>query len=338
MSKTRELVMTISLNALEHLGINLYSNIPAVLSEIVANAWDADAKLVEISIDKISETITIQDDGTGMDRDGVIDRFLTVGFKRRDMMDQKTPLGRSPMGRKGIGKLSIFSIANVAEIYTVSGSAKTAFRMDREVIRKAISGKSGDIYKPEELTAWPSGLKKGTRIVLSGLSKNLSGMTVEGLKRRVARRFSIIGPKFKFNVQVDGKPISPKDRGYHQALEYIWTYGDQLEFVKSCKHLSRTEEKRLSAVQAELSKAGISLTGWIGTVSSPSQLRDVDGDNLNRVAVFMRGKMAQEDILDDFAQKEIYADYLIGELHCEQLDVDKEGDIATSSRQALEHF
>ena len=43
MSSPRELVMSTSLSSLEHLGINLYSNIPAVLSEIVANAWDADA-------------------------------------------------------------------------------------------------------------------------------------------------------------------------------------------------------------------------------------------------------------------------------------------------------
>lgn len=49
----------------------------------------------------------------------------------------------------------------------------------------------------------------------------------------------------------------------------------------------------------------------------------------------MRGKMAQEDILDIFGQKEIYADYIIGELHCEELDVDDKGDIATSSRQSL---
>src|ERR1035441_1241837 len=107
MAKNRELVMTISLNALEHLGINLYSNIPAVLSEIVANAWDADAKNVTITIDKATETITIEDDGTGMDRDGVIDRFLTVGFKRREELGEKTPGARRPMGRKGIGKLSI---------------------------------------------------------------------------------------------------------------------------------------------------------------------------------------------------------------------------------------
>ena len=335
MSPHRDLVMTISLNALEHLGINLYSNIPAVLSEIVANAWDTDAKKVIVTIDKASETITIEDNGTGMDRDGVVDRFLTVGFKRRDDMGDTTPAGRKPMGRKGIGKLSIFSIAQVADVYTTYASSRTAFRMDREAIRKAISGKGQNTYRPRELTDWP-GLKKGTRIVLSGLSKTLSSMTVNGLKQRVARRFSVIGPKFDFQVSVNGDAIGPEDRGYHNFMEYLWTYGDQSEFAKACKKLARPDEARLPTIRTALTESGLSLSGWIGTVSSPSQLKGEEGDNLNRLAVFMRGKLAQEDVLDDFAQKEIYADYVIGELHCEELDLDDHRDIATSSRQALQ--
>lgn len=335
MAPKRELVMTISLNALEHLGINLYSNIPAVLSEVVANAWDADAKRVTIVINKASETITIEDDGTGMDRSGVIDRFLTVGFKRREVLGQTTAAGRKPMGRKGIGKLSIFSIAQVAEIYTSVKSEKTAFRMDREVIRKAIAGKGQTNYKPEELGTWPKELKGGTRIVLSKIAKSLSGMTVEGLKRRVARRFSVIGPKLNFIVQINGEAIGPEDRGYHNSLQYVWSYGDQTGLVKTCKHLDRPAEARLNAVKAELARTGLTLSGWIGTVFKPDQLKDEEGDNLNRLAIFMRGKMAQEDILDEFGQKEIYADYVVGELHCEQLDLDEKGDIATSSRQSL---
>jgi hypothetical protein len=327
--------MSISLSALEHLGINLYSNIPAVLSEIVANAWDADAHNVRLTIDKAHERITIDDDGVGMNRDAVIDRFLTVGFKRREELGGNTIGGRKPMGRKGIGKLSIFSIAQIAEVYTTNGKERTAFTMDREVIRKAISGKTQKPYKPAELLSWPSDLHKGTRIVLSCLSKSLSGMTVEGLKRRVARRFAVIGPKFDFIVTVNGTAIGPEDRAYHSAIQYLWTYGAQTEFVKSCRNLERPHESRIQAIQADLKKSGISLSGWIGTVSSPSQLKDQEGDNLNRLAVFMRGKMAQEDILDEFGQKEIYADYIIGELHCEQLDLDDKGDIATSSRQSL---
>jgi hypothetical protein len=239
------------------------------------------------------------------------------------------------MGRKGIGKLSIFSIAQTADIYTTAAGARTAFTMDREVIRKAISGNSANTYKPTEITRWPSDLTKGTRIRLAGLSKTLSGMTVQGLKRRVARRFSIIGSKFDFRVTVNGAEIGPEDRGYHNAIEYIWTYGDQDDFVNRCGHLVRPEEKRLPAISAQLTAEKITADGWVGTVSTPKQLPDEDGDNLNRLAVFVRGKQAQEDILSEFAQKEIYADYVIGELHCEELDVDDKTDIATSNRQAL---
>ena len=35
--------MTISLNVLNHMGLNLYSNTPSVLAEVIANSWDADA-------------------------------------------------------------------------------------------------------------------------------------------------------------------------------------------------------------------------------------------------------------------------------------------------------
>jgi HSP90 family molecular chaperone len=75
--------MGISLNALEHLGMNLYSNVPAVLSEIVANAWDADATGVEVDLNRGNQSVSITDNGIGMSRDEAIDRFLTVGFKRR---------------------------------------------------------------------------------------------------------------------------------------------------------------------------------------------------------------------------------------------------------------
>ena len=43
------LKLAMDLNVLNHLGLNLYSNVPAVLSELIANAWDADASRVDVS-------------------------------------------------------------------------------------------------------------------------------------------------------------------------------------------------------------------------------------------------------------------------------------------------
>ena len=130
--------LTIGLNVLEHLGINLYSNIPAVLSELVANAWDADA--TEVRVDwKDNNEIVIQDNGTGMTRDDINSRFLLVGYRRRDKQPGKTKLGRCPMGRKGIGKLSSFSIAEVIDVETAKAGGREAFRMEVAAIREAIA-------------------------------------------------------------------------------------------------------------------------------------------------------------------------------------------------------
>jgi hypothetical protein len=76
--------MTVDLNVLDHLGINLYSNIAAVLTEAVANAWDADASVVDIRFNADSSVIEIQDDGIGMSIPDMNKKYLRVGYRRRD--------------------------------------------------------------------------------------------------------------------------------------------------------------------------------------------------------------------------------------------------------------
>ena len=331
----RQLKMQISLNTLQHLGMNLYSNVPAVLSEIVANAWDADASRVAINIDGDASTITIEDNGCGMTRAQVIDHFLVVGFQRRKVQGRKTVKGRSPMGRKGIGKLSAFSVARVVDVYTSGGGETTAFRLDRDAIQGETSLDVEQAYLPEELSDRPVDLSEGTRIVLSSVSKNLTKMTVDALKRRIARRFSVIGPRHGFEVSVNGSVVGLEDRGYHSMLEYMWTYGDQKDFNGLCNNLKRDAEARNNAIRRFLPNNGMTVSGWIGTVMHPRQLADTEGDNLNCIAIFMRGKLAQEDVLNDFNQKAIYANYVVGEIHCDDLDGDERDDIATSNRQSL---
>lgn len=104
---------TVDLAVIESLGINLYSNAAAVVAEMVANAWDADANEVGIVWDAGKDTIIVEDDGIGMTRDQLNDRYLLVAYKKRENEGTVSPgLGRPYMGRKGIGKLSMFSLAS----------------------------------------------------------------------------------------------------------------------------------------------------------------------------------------------------------------------------------
>jgi hypothetical protein len=321
--------MELSLNVLEHLGINLYSNVPAVISEVVANAWDADAESVEITRNQDKDQIIIQDNGSGMTTEEVNCRFLRVGYRRRDEQPGLTPKGRLPMGRKGIGKLSLFSIAQEITVETIKNGEVSAFRMNLDDIRQAIQGGEGN-YEPEAINTNDIDLRKGTRITLNGIKKRQTIRTSEALRKRLARRFSIIGPKQDFEIIVDRKQILPADRGYYNKVQYLWTYDDQSEILDLASNQEKCEDRTTF-----IKNSPLSINGWLGTVEKSDDLKDEDGENLNHIAIFIRGKMAQEDLLSDFTERGVYASYLIGELHVDSLDDDDKPDAATSSRQKI---
>ena len=62
---------------IETLSNSLYSNVYYVFDELVSNAYDADATIVEIQI--ADDKITIKDNGDAMDRSGV-ENFFDLGF------------------------------------------------------------------------------------------------------------------------------------------------------------------------------------------------------------------------------------------------------------------
>lgn len=331
--------MTLSLNLLNHLGINLYSNVPAVLSETVANAWDADAESVDIVIDKDEGTIVITDNGHGMELADINGKYLTVGYRRRDAGNQgaTTPkLKRPVMGRKGIGKLSLFSIARDIRIYTVKNGSKRGFSMLLSEIEEKIT-RQESVYRPSVLSDFPKDLRRGTRIILSDLKKN-QNQTEAALRKRLARRFSILGEKSHFNLNINSKPVTIADRGYFSKLEFLWHYGPISELpISNPKKLSSCEERTDEIAVPKEGKypaQKVRITGWIGTVKESGDLKDED-ENLNKIVVMVRGKMAQEDILEDFNEGGMYSKYLIGEIHADFLDLDEREDIATSSRQKI---
>ena len=82
------LEMKIDIRVLEHLGLKMYTSLPAVIAEYVANSWDAGATEVNIEIPEgpIDEnySIIIQDNGEGMTIEEVNRKFLVVGRRRRE--------------------------------------------------------------------------------------------------------------------------------------------------------------------------------------------------------------------------------------------------------------
>ena len=326
-----EYTLDIDLNVLNHLGLNLYSNVPAVVAELIANAWDADASRVDVSVKEQNEgkRIIIQDNGCGMNDADLRKKFLTVGYERRSKGsgDQTEGKGRPVMGRKGIGKLSVLSIARKVYVYTKKDDTDPlAIELDVEKIQEAIERKEKYhppvINVPEDINLGNS----GTALILNDLKKRVNASLDAHLRQRVARRFSIISEDFQ--VFVNDDEITINDRNYFGKLEYALVYGD---FEKSnFKHDEKYVVQREKNTVDE--QGQYSVRGWIGLVQESGSLQEGE-DNLNKISILARGKVALEDILDSFREGGLYTKYIIGELEADFLDLTEAEDIATSSRQ-----
>lgn len=269
--------MTVDLSVLESLGINLYSNAAAVLSELVANAYDADATLVEITWKKNNQRVVVTDDGVGMSASELNKRFLKVGYKKRDNEGTQSKRFERPyMGRKGIGKLSVFSIAESVAVYSTKRGKSNGLKIDVEKLEAAI--RAGEAYYPQPVNVPSRYATKGTTIVLDQLRSKRANLTAVALRKRLARRFDVLDqtPRSKggFYIDVNSKRITFADRQELKKLEFIWEFGTPV-----LPNEALPGGVTRYTVSHDLAKAGTTwrVRGWFGTAHKPTDLTDRRG-------------------------------------------------------------
>lgn len=331
----------IDLNVLNHLGLGLYSSTPAVLTEIIANAYDAEATEVIINFDKQNNKISIQDNGHGMSEDDLQYKFLNVGYARRNFSDFTKSNSRRVMGRKGIGKLAMFSLANIVNISTLQeGSSAIGISVDvaqlKDTIDKKEDYKLQSIIPSDKFTG-----SKGTIIELSELNKSMISTTESNLKLRLARRFSVIGSngELPFEITIDGQKVTIADRGFHDNVQFFWSFGgsEADANLALCKNIAKDDntgdELRISLEDTLAGDSGLKIRGYIASVAKPKQLKGQDA-NINQISIFANGRVFQEDVLPILSNSDHFNSYLVGEIHADFLDQDGV-DRATASREAI---
>ena len=202
-------VMKFDAGTIKHLGLQMYSTLPPVIGELVANGWDANASRVEITIpdtplDPGESEIVIVDDGIGMSDQDVRNKYIITGRDRRESEntdESPPPHKRKVMGRKGIGKFSSFGIAKEIEIESVKDNETSRFVMNYDQMMAQAAERSIEF---EALPATGT-VSKGTKITLRKFTKfNTRSIGINSLRRRLARRFSVIGGRHGFDVLING--------------------------------------------------------------------------------------------------------------------------------------
>ena len=121
-------------HVIRQLGAELVSDQVTALMELIKNSYDADASYVKIEINTKEQCplenlynpnhkgyILVEDNGFGMDKETLLKSWLIISYSNKratNGVKPKTPLGRTPLGDKGLGRLSTQRLANCCEIYT----------------------------------------------------------------------------------------------------------------------------------------------------------------------------------------------------------------------------
>jgi len=107
--------VTVDKNHIIAIGERLYTESIEFVREIVNNAYDADASLVEITVSE--DSIEINDNGAGMDREG-LKQYFNIGSQQKLHTSRSPIYGRDRIGQFGIGKFASLAACERFEVLT----------------------------------------------------------------------------------------------------------------------------------------------------------------------------------------------------------------------------
>lgn len=330
---------------LELLGPNLYTNIYYVLAELIANAYDADAKNVYIVASM--DDIRVEDDGHGMSYEkGEIDSYLNVAAVSRTTEEGSFSKSgtRRKMGRKGVGKLAALSVSEYVDVLTVADGEKSGFTLSRRPEKdhtlKAI---------PEADIKFNFVQNHGSAIVMRNPQYRLH-KTLVAVRRNLLKIFPLISDDFRIHIRrgSESEIVNEFDKNIMSELSTLITLGN--EYSSLCNLVPDLyPNNRSDLVEARDAKSlplvlkdnqgleheyDLKIAGWIGTYSTTRNRKaEMTDFPDNFISLFANKKLGEFNILPVVGQNKLNEVYVVGQLHIDLFELSELPDMALSNRQ-----
>lgn len=171
------------------------ANSPEIaLTELVANAWDAGATIVNIYIpEEKGKVLIIEDNGVGLTKEEFYSRWMKLGYNRikhqgkKVKFPQGVDLQRYAYGRNGVGRHGMLCFNNIYEVITNSNGKKSHFVITTKSEKEPFIIKSENFDKSNTT---------GTKLIVE-VQKNLPKS--EQILEVISARF-LHDPKFKISI------------------------------------------------------------------------------------------------------------------------------------------
>lgn len=196
------------------LGRESISSSVVAVSELVKNAYDADAELVKVQfsgLDTTSASMVVQDDGDGMDENTLANYWLRIGTDFKTETLRSSGKKRVLTGAKGLGRLGIDRLCSELVLQTKCEGMDHVLELNVQWSRyeekgKALSDIQHDLYKvslpvvDDFGKAFEDADSKGTRLVMKGLKDEWSEDFLAELRQELSLLISPFGGVNDFNV------------------------------------------------------------------------------------------------------------------------------------------
>ncbi len=343
----REYVISIGARILELLGPSLYTNIYYILAELIANAYDANAKNVYI-IQK-TDSIIVEDDGTGMSyEDGDIKKYLNVAVETRSTESQSYTEGRlrKRMGRKGVGKLAALSVSEQVRVMTVKNNEKSGFILARQI---------NPDHKLQALTEeeiqFEHVSSNGTSVVMTKPQYKLN-KTADSIKNNLLKIFPLVNSDFRIHIITDqvNVVIENFEKEMVESLGAMVVLGEEYHFLseyfdpgvddeEKAENLIKLEENKSFPLNLK-NKEGVEknfnliIKGWLGVYKSTrGRKKDPNDFPDNFISLLSNGKLGEYNILPTVGKNSLAEVYMVGQLHVDLFEETELPDMALSNRQ-----
>ncbi|WP_207382700.1 ATP-binding protein [Flavobacterium subsaxonicum] len=181
---------TVDAGLIDRLGRELVGRSETAVSELVKNAYDADATLVEVKFinsNIVGGTLKIIDNGLGMTREQLRRGFMTISSSDKVHNPISERYQRSKAGRKGIGRFATHRLGRNLTIITQTLSSEKALKLtinwDSYVIDQDLANIKNPVEEIDKIRP------EGTELIIDNLRESWSIAEIKRIYRYVSDLF-----------------------------------------------------------------------------------------------------------------------------------------------------
>lgn len=216
------------------LGRESISSSLVAISELVKNAYDADAEIVEISFKGLGTQqpiLTISDDGDGMNKEHLLSKWMRIGTTHKSELGVSRK-SRVYTGAKGLGRLGIDRLCSKLNLFTKTDACNSIYEVEINW-DKYNQNKSAELdsikHDVFEINAasipeyeFPINKKgKGSLYVLHGLKDEWNDDFISDLKKELSLLVSPFSKNIDFKIKFDTNGFKPDLDGFISSEHFL---------------------------------------------------------------------------------------------------------------------